>query len=134
MPILSCGQKAWPNVLLVGKFCMIVQPFLVPLNRFDCFPINNQMAGVLQSTIPLLVQHKNVDSMEHSRTRRSRRKALRDCVGSVGSFFFSSWPHKDRVVLRSLYDRYVANRAVLIRENEAAGGGTTAASGRCGTR
>ncbi|XP_075733632.1 uncharacterized protein LOC142775715 isoform X2 [Rhipicephalus microplus] len=43
--------------------------------------------------------------MEHSRPRRSRRKALRDCVGSVRSFFFSSWPHKDRVVLRSLYDR-----------------------------
>ncbi|KAL1478434.1 hypothetical protein MTO96_016272 [Rhipicephalus appendiculatus] len=42
--------------------------------------------------------------------------------GSVEKYFFSSWPRKDRLVLRSLYDRYVATWVILIRENEAAGG------------
>lgn len=66
--------------------------------------------------------------MAHSRRRRSRRKASRGCVGSVShhsciqNFFFSSWPHEDRVVLRSLYDRHVANKVVVIRQNAAAGG------------
>ncbi|KAL3191387.1 hypothetical protein MRX96_059914 [Rhipicephalus microplus] len=56
--------------------------------------------------------------MEHSRPRRSRRKAFRGCVEN----FLSSSPHEDRVLLRSLYDRYVAKWAFLVRENEAAGG------------
>ncbi|KAL3191382.1 hypothetical protein MRX96_059909 [Rhipicephalus microplus] len=53
-------------------------------------------------TVERRLLHKNVAGMEHSRSRRSRCKAFRGCVEN---FFFSFWPHEDRVVLTSLYDR-----------------------------